>query len=103
MLQTYWIPPGYRNKSRFPPSANVVGSSPTAPSFTDGIFDSVATPAMASSPASLPFTAEQCQQLLSLIHAPSVPSEAPSPSAAHMVQSHNVSGGIYPMPSHFSS
>lgn len=104
MLQTYWIASLVVAISPdFLHLLMPVGSSLYDSSFADGIFELVASPSMTASSASLPFTSEQCQQLLSLLHTPSVPSEGSAPSAAHMVHSHDVLGGIYSLPSHFSS
>lgn len=101
-------PPGYRTKNRFSTStANVVGSGSTDSNYVDGLFEPVAPSITATPPSSLPFTTEQCQQLLSLLNNQSAHPEgstsSATTSAANLVHSHNVSGGNCPPSSSSSS
>lgn len=101
-------PSSYRTKNRFSTStANVVGYGSTDSNYADGLFKPVAPPVMTTPPSSLPFTTEQCQQLLSLLNNQSAHPKGSTSSAttlaANLVHSHNELGGNCPPPSSFSS
>lgn len=93
-------PSSHHNKNKFPASAaNVIGSGSN---YTDALFELVAL-FMTASSTSLPFTLEQCQQLLSLLNTQFVQPKGLVISAANLVHSYNVLGGNYSLSVSFLS